>query len=257
MVAVVSGPSQSQFRQVARTDDECIHLVGIVHQDLSTFTGLTVFVGHVVVGHVVVDILEVLDAGILDADFVHGDSEGRHQVEGIVISTVGSAESRHGDAHDSLAGEAQLVEGLHAYQQGKGRVQTSGNAHYHGLAIGVNQSLGQAHYLNFEDFFATLVQHVAFRHERTRVDGTGQYQVALVYQFGAYVNRCFVLASSFVGRKSGVGATFVSDAFHIDFADNQLLFQREPFGRCQHRTIFVYQAVASEHHIGGRFAESA
>ena len=116
MVAVVSSPTQSQFRQVARTDDECIHLVGIVHQDLGTFTGLTVFVSHIVVGHVVVYVLEVLDAGILDADFVHGDSEGRHQVEGIVIGTVGSAESRHGDAHDSLAGEAQLVEGLHAYQ---------------------------------------------------------------------------------------------------------------------------------------------
>ena len=65
-----------------------------------------------------VQIAEVLQTGIFDADLADGDSQFLHQVQGIVIGTSGSTESRHGDTDDVFARQSEQVEGLHADQKG-------------------------------------------------------------------------------------------------------------------------------------------
>ena len=78
-------------------------------------------------------------------------------MQGIVVSTVGGTEAWHGDTNDTLSWQAQFIECLHTNEQGEGRVKTSRDTHYYGLAIGMDESLGQSHDLYFEYFFATLV----------------------------------------------------------------------------------------------------
>ena len=70
MIPVVGSPAKGQFGKVAGTDHQTVFLVGYVHQDLSAFAGLAVFVGHVMNRWVVTDIFEMLEAGILDGDFL-------------------------------------------------------------------------------------------------------------------------------------------------------------------------------------------
>ena len=53
---------------------ETAQLVGNIHQNLSPFACLAVFVGYIVYGHVVVNIVKVLDAGFLYADFFNGNT---------------------------------------------------------------------------------------------------------------------------------------------------------------------------------------
>ena len=48
------------------------------------------------------NVLEVLDARILDTDFTDGNAQTLHQVDGIIISTVGGAKTRHGNTYDIL-----------------------------------------------------------------------------------------------------------------------------------------------------------
>ena len=66
VIAVVRRPAQGQFGQVAGTHDKATHLIGNIHQDLSSLTRLGVFVGHVMHRLVVADIAEVLAHGVDD-----------------------------------------------------------------------------------------------------------------------------------------------------------------------------------------------
>ena len=102
-------------------------------------------------------------------------------MESIVVSTVSCAEARHGNTDDALAREFQLVESFYANKQGQGRVKTTGDTNNYCLAISMYQSLGQAHHLDTEDFFASFVQGFTLGYEWKRIDGAGQNQIALVY----------------------------------------------------------------------------
>ena len=103
MVAIIRGPSQSQFGEVASTHHQTIHLIGHIHQYLRTLTGLTVLIGYVMHTGIVTDILEMLLHRLGDADLADSDSQGLHQCHRIIIGTIGSTESRHRDADDTLA----------------------------------------------------------------------------------------------------------------------------------------------------------
>ena len=116
VVAVVRGPSQSQFRQVAGSHYHAIHLVSHIHQNLRTFACLCVFIRHIMVGHVEIQVLEMLYAGLFDADFSQGYPQAFHKVDGIGVSTVGGSEAGHGHADDAFARESQFVERFGADQ---------------------------------------------------------------------------------------------------------------------------------------------
>ena len=170
MVAVIGGPSQRQLRQVARTHHESAQLIAEVHQNLRTLTSLTVLVGHVMDIRVVADVLEMLRHRLGNAYLAHGDAQALHQADGIAIGAAGGAKARHGDANDALAVVAQFIEGLYAYQQGQGGVETTTDADNHLLAVGVGEALGQSRHLNIKNLFTALLHHVVRGDEGMRVD---------------------------------------------------------------------------------------
>lgn len=80
---------------------------------------LTVLVSHVMYVDVVADVLKVLRYALGYRYFAYGNAEALHERDSIVVSTVGSAESRHRNANNTLTVVVQLVECLDTYQQGK------------------------------------------------------------------------------------------------------------------------------------------
>ena len=63
-------------------------------------------------------------------------------MESIVISTVGSTETRHGDADDTFSWQIQFIESLGTDQKCQGGIQTTGNTDYYSLAVSVYQTNG-------------------------------------------------------------------------------------------------------------------
>ena len=251
VVAVVGGPSQCQFGEVAGTYYESVGLVGYVHQYLRAFAGLRVFVDHVVVLRVVPYVFKVLQAGGLDADLAYGDTERLHQLHGIGVGAVGGAKAGHGDADDVLARPLQLIEGAHAYQQGQGRVEAARYAHYGTAGVGVDEALCQARHLYAEDFLAAFVQCGALRYEGMRVEGAGQYKVLAVDKFGSYAPGFLGSAMVAAGSKGGVLAALVAQAFHVNFADDHLFLQGETLAGGQQSAVFVDKSVSGKDKVGG------
>ncbi len=172
VVAVVGGPAQGQFRQVSRTDDDSSQLVGEVHEYLRALTGLRVLIRRVVLVHVVTDVFEVPDDTLGDIDFPDGHPEVGHQLQGVVVSAVGGAETGHGDAHDSLAVVAQLVESTHAGQQRQGAVEPAADTQDNPLGLRVEHALDQSHRLNAENGLASVVHIAVIGKERHGGDVT-------------------------------------------------------------------------------------
>ena len=79
VVAVISGPSEGEFREVACAEHHAANLVGIVHENLSAFAGLAILVCNIVDADVVVNVGEMLLYGVADRDFEQSDTEVLHQ----------------------------------------------------------------------------------------------------------------------------------------------------------------------------------
>ena len=69
LIAVVCGPAQRQFRQIARTYDQAFRLVGQVHQYLRAFTGLRIFIHRIANRLFMADVLKMASHGARD---LHG-----------------------------------------------------------------------------------------------------------------------------------------------------------------------------------------
>ena len=119
VVGIVGAPSEGQFGEVACADDEAVALVGYIHENLGTLSGLTVLISHIVVVGVVTDVFEMLDASIFDADFLDGDIKRLHQRDGICVGTVCRTETRHCDTDDLFAWASEQVHRLDTYEQGE------------------------------------------------------------------------------------------------------------------------------------------
>ncbi len=128
MVPVVGAPSQRKLGHVSGTDNQAVMLVGKVHQYLHAFPCLCILVGGIMVLRIMADIPEVLQAGLAYVNLPEFRSKPFDQRNSVAIRPVGRAEARHGDSHDILGGKAELFHGPCSHDQGKGGVQTAGNA---------------------------------------------------------------------------------------------------------------------------------
>ena len=156
VVAVVGTPAESQLAQIAGAHHDTADDTGIVHENLRPFSGLRIFVGAVVDAGVVADVGKVEVHRILDIDFLAGNSQGAHQLPGIVVRPVGGAEAGHGHAADIRRGPPQPAHGLHGHQQRQGGVQSPGNADDRFRAAQNGQPLFQPRHLHVENFHAPL-----------------------------------------------------------------------------------------------------
>ena len=73
MVAVIGCPAESEFGQIARSDDKPARFVGDIHQHLSAFSRLRIFVSHVGDVFVLTDIFEMASHRFRDINFSESD----------------------------------------------------------------------------------------------------------------------------------------------------------------------------------------
>ena len=108
--------------------------------------------------HVVFYILEMLDTCLSNTDFARGDAEVFHQGNGIVVGSVGSTKTRHGDAYDVSARTREFVHRANAYEEGEGGIESTTDAENNGFGMGVNNTLAEGINLYGEDFLASLIE---------------------------------------------------------------------------------------------------
>ena len=95
VVAVVGGPAEREFAQVARADHHSALHVGHVHQYLRAFAGLDVFISGGSFGRIVPDVGEVPEAAFRDGDFTKFHAQKAAHGYGIVMGSVRGAETGH------------------------------------------------------------------------------------------------------------------------------------------------------------------
>ena len=123
----------------------------------------------------------------------------------------------------------------------------------------VQQAFGQSGYLYGKDFLASFVQLLPARDEGMRLDGA--CQLRRFRRTGGdgdvAIGRLRRVPCGPACGEGRVDAAFRAQAFHVDFADDELGVRGEAAGGDEQRAVFVYQAVAAKDYVGGRFAESA
>ena len=240
VVAIIGSPAQSQLRKVAGAYHHTAHLVGKIHQNLCTLACLRILIGYIMHAGIMTDILKMLGHRLGDADFPDGNAQTLHQRDGIIICSIGGSETWHGNTHDATAVHLQLIECLHADEQGKGGIQSAADTHYHRLGMGMYDALGKTHQLDIENLLAGGIHIAAGRNERMRIHLTLQHELAFVLgRIGIDVtdvelsaeNRIFdVTLGVDIG---GICATFRTEFLHINLCDNHLRIKRETLTLCK------------------------
>ena len=249
VVAVVGAPAQGQLGQVAGADDQAAVLVGDVHQDLSAFPRLAVFIGGGVVAGVVTDVSKVLHDRLADVHPAEGGAQQLTQLGGVVSGAVGGAEAGHGQGDDVRAGTTQHLHGVAGDHQRQGGVQTAGQANDGALGVGVLQTLLQRQRDHGEDLPAAsgTVAHVGGDEGVGGVVtgqlGGGQLQGELHFHQTAIFH-----------REGGDALALVGQALDVHFGGQQAGL--EPALR-QQGAVFGDHVMADEHQVGGGFAISS
>ena len=195
-----------------------------------------------------INIAEVLGNSCRNADFADGNTQGFHQLQGIVIGTIGGTKAGHGDTDDALAVETQLIERLYGYEQRQGRIQTTADTDNSLFTIDVVQTFYQAHHLDAENLLARLLHVLGLWNKGIRIDVAHQLELTL---------RCS-LAGDFASvgitlriDKSGIGAALNLQRLNINLAHLELWLQRESVTLFQQSSILINNCVAAINHILG------
>ena len=146
-------------------------------------------------------------------------------MESIIISAVGSAKTRHGDADDAFSWQIQFVESFGTDQKCQGGIQTTGNTDYYSLAVSVYQTFGKPCYLDGKNFFTTLIQFFALRNKRMGFYTACKTKIACVNKFCTDVDGGTSRAVADIGGKSGIGQPFTTKTLHVYFTDDQLFLE--------------------------------
>ena len=62
---------------------------------------------------ILTDIFKVLGYRLGNTDFLDGDTEALHQRDGIVVGSVCSSETRHGDTYDTLSVHLEFIKSFY------------------------------------------------------------------------------------------------------------------------------------------------
>ena len=141
-------------------------------------------------------------------------------MESIIISAVGSAKTRHGDADDAFSWQIQFVESFGTDQKCQGGIQTTGNTDYYSLAVSVYQTFGKPCYLDGKNFFTTLIQFFALRNKRMGFYTACKTKIACVNKFCTDVDGGRSRAVADIGGKSGIGQPFATKTLYVYFTDD-------------------------------------
>ena len=117
MIAIVSSPAKRQLGQIAGADDQTACLVGDVHQDLGSFSGLGIFIRNILDGRIVADIGEVTENSLTDRNLAQGGVLAFRQTARVLVGPVGRAETGHGDRLDTGTVQTQCVKCPYRHQK--------------------------------------------------------------------------------------------------------------------------------------------
>src|SRR5574344_2317790 len=137
MVAIVRGPSERKFRQIASADHDAPVLVCHIHKDLRALSRLRVLVSGICQCRIMSDVFEVLGNSLSDRNFHRCYTESVHQILSIRTSPGRSTETWHGDTYDTLPVPAEFIESKNCDDERQRAVQTTGNTYNRCLAVNV------------------------------------------------------------------------------------------------------------------------
>ena len=148
MISVISRPAQSQFRHISRADDQCILLVGNIHEHLGTLSGLSVLIGDIMALHILTDIRKMSGDRFPDIHLPQCSSQRLRQQTGILISPVCCSETGHGHCNDPRPRKSQQIKSAHRDQKCQCGIQSSGDPQDRRLASDMFISFFQSAGLN-------------------------------------------------------------------------------------------------------------
>ena len=172
-------------------------------------------------GSIMPDILKVLRNGLGNRNLHQRDAEALHQVNGIIVGTVGGSKAGHSHAHDPFAVHLQFVEGLHANEQSQRGIESTADTHNHFLGMGVLNALGQSHHLNAENLLTRLLHVSRLRNEGMRIYLTNQLEVTRLNAVGID-NLCRIgMLRIHIGT---ISASLRTEFLHVNLRDHHLGF---------------------------------
>jgi hypothetical protein len=173
---------------------------------------------------IVLDVLEMLSDSLGDGNLHLADAQGLHKGSSIVVGTVCSAETWHGDANDAMAVVAQFVEGAHTDKERQRGVKTTADADDQMLALGMYKALGQTCCLDVENLLAG-VGHFSIRgYEGMWIDGAHQLERMLGKSWFTVNNASMGAALGI--DECGVGVTLSAQSLVVDLCRLQLGLER-------------------------------
>ena len=148
VVAVIGSPSQGKLRHVSGSNYQASHLIGDIHENLGSFSGLAVLIGHIMFVHIMADIFKMVCHRLPDINFAEFCPHLSGQGAGIIISPVCGPEAGHGYAMYAGPGDPEAVKSPHSYQQSQRGVKPSRQSYHCFMASRVLQTLLKTHGLN-------------------------------------------------------------------------------------------------------------
>ena len=182
-----------------------------------------------------INIFKMLDASIAYTDFFRRYLQWTHQIQSIMISTVGCSKSRHRNADNTLSGQSKFIERFYTYQQSQCRIQSTGNADNYRFTSRMYQTLSQSRYLNWKDFLTAFIKQLtSCRNKRMRFHRTCQCKIFIRFShFNWNTLYRIVFICPYASSKSRIHHSLSSQTFDINFTDNQLFLKWEAFGSSQ------------------------
>ena len=125
----------------------------------------------------------MLSDSLCNANLTDGDTQGLHQLYGIVVGAVSSAETWHRDTDDTLTVKVKLIEGFDGYEQSQCGVETATDADNRFLGVDMVKTLCKSCHLNIEDLLASRLHILVFRYKRMGIDRPLQFKFVWLYWF--------------------------------------------------------------------------
>ena len=202
---------------------------------------------------IVTDILKMLIDGSGNGNLHLRDAQRLHERGSIVVGTIAGTEAWHGDTDYSFTIQSQFVECAHANQQSQRRVQSTADAQYDVLAVGVQQSLGQCRCLDVQYLLTGVAHLLVRRNERVWVDLTGQLERLAK---GSLCRNMFSMGTTLRIDERRVGITLGAQALHINLCALQLGLEREAVALNEQSAILENHGVATIDDVLCRLAKA-
>ena len=168
MVGIVGAPAERNFGKVSRSHHDTAFLVRDIHQDLGTFAGLHIFVGHVKRIRVMADVRKMLHARLLDIDRTKFHAQQFRHRNSVVLGAFRRSEARHREHENFTCGAFQQLKCFRNYEQRKRRIEPAAKPHDRTFGMRSLDAFRKPRTLDIENFLAVLVTGFGIpRHKRS------------------------------------------------------------------------------------------